>query len=134
MRKRYLVVDLRTKELKVWLFLSRETQISMKLYSKPLESFWELYWPYTFWVSKIWNLVVKIYLATSFGTNLRKCYLVVDLRTKALEVWFFLLRETQISMKLCLKLPKSFWELFWPFTFMISAFKSIYPWKLSKSL
>ena len=42
--------------------------------------------------------------------NLRKCHLVVDLGTKALEVWFFSMWETQISMKLYSKPPESFWE------------------------
>ena len=51
----HLVVDLETKALEVWFFLSRETQICMKLYSKQPESFWEIYWLYTFWISKIWN-------------------------------------------------------------------------------
>ena len=53
--------------------------------------------------------------------NLSKCHLVVDLETKALEVWFFSSRETRISMKLYSKQLESFWEPFWLFTFWVSA-------------
>ena len=54
LRKCHLVVDLGTKALEVWFFSSREIQICMKLYSKQPESFWEIYWLYTFWISKIY--------------------------------------------------------------------------------
>ena len=62
-------------------------------------------------------------------------HLVVDLETKALEVWFFLSRETQICMKLYSKQPESFWEIYWLYLAAEQQFSWIIaPWWLSVSL